>query len=249
MRHGNYRSGVAPGEPRTLELARCGSTQDELRALASAGAAGWSWVQAGLQTEGRGRRGRSWVAPAGSALTISILLRSRRPVAELPGLSLLGGLAVCAATERFGARARLRWPNDVVCADRKLAGILPELAGDGAVLLGCGINAGMTAGELPPTDRLPATSLRLETGRAPELAAIREAVLGELRTRMAIFEVEGLAGLAGELAARDALRGRPLELRLADGTARWGVAGGIALDGALLVDGQPHHSGEVERVV
>jgi len=249
MRHGNYRSGVAPGEPRTLELARCGSTQDELGVLAAAGAAQWSWVQAGLQTGGRGRRGRRWVAAEGSALMISILLRSRRPVAELPGLSLLGGLAVCAATERFGAPASLRWPNDVVCGDRKLAGVLPELTADDAVLLGCGINAGMTERELPPTDRLPATSLLLETGRHPDLAALRAAVLEELRSRMASFEEAGLAGLADELGERDALRGRSITLRLADGSAQTGTASGIAADGALLLDGRPHHAGEVERVV
>ena len=249
MLHGLYRSDVAPGEPQTLELVSCTSTQDELRPLAVAGAPSWSWVQAGLQSEGRGRRGRRWIAPAGSALMISILLRSERPVAELPGLSLLGGLAVCAASERFGARPQLRWPNDVVCGDRKLAGVLPELAGAGAVLLGCGINARMSEGELPPTDRLSATSLFLETGLAPELPVLREALIAELRARMATFESEGLAGLADELSARDALRGRSLELRLADGAVRRGMAGGIARDGALLVDGRPHHSGEVERVL
>ena len=248
MRHGNYRSDVAPGELRTLELARCGSTQDELRELVRSGAAEWSWVQAGLQTDGRGRRGRRWIAPEGSALMISILLRSRRPVAELPGLSLLGGLAVCAAAERFGAHARLRWPNDVVCGDRKLAGVLPELADDGAVLLGCGINASMTEQQLPPTDRLPATSLLVETGRAPDLAVLRDAVLDGLRARLAVFEEAGLAGLAGELAARDALRGHAIALRLADGSCETGIACGIAADGALLVDGRPHHAGEVERV-
>ena len=248
MRHGTYRSGVTPGPPRTLELARCGSTQDELRSLASDGAAEWSWVQAGLQTEGRGRRGRRWVAPAGSALMISILLRSRRPVAELPGLSLVGGLAVCAATEQLGAASMLRWPNDVVCGDRKLAGILPALTGDSAVLLGCGINAGMTEAELPPTDRLAATSLRVETGLDPDLSELREALLGELHARVEVFDRSGLPGLAAELAARDALRGQPITLRLADGTSASGIATGIAPDGALLVDGRPHHAGEVERV-
>ena len=248
MRHGNYRSCVAPGEPRTLELASCGSTQDELRVLAAAGAADWSWVQAGLQTAGRGRRGRRWIAPAGSALMISVLLRSRRPVAELPGLSLVGGLAVCAATERLGAATMLRWPNDVVCGERKLAGVLPELTGDGAVLLGCGINAGMTEAELPPTDRLAATSLHVETGLDPDLTALRDALLDGLRVRLEVFDRSGLAGLADELAARDALRGRSITLRLADGTSSSGIATGIGPDGALLVDDRPHHAGEVERV-
>ena len=179
---------------------------------------------------------------------ISILLRPTRPVAELPGLSLLAGLAVCAAVRASGAEAAVRWPNDVVCGERKLAGILPELADDGRVLLGCGINAGMTAEQLPPTDRLPPTSLLVETGHVPDRSMLRTRLLDELRRRLAIFDRDGLAGLATEIRTHDALRGRTVRLRLASGEVRSGRAEGIAPDGALIVDGQPHHAGEVDRV-
>jgi BirA family biotin operon repressor/biotin-[acetyl-CoA-carboxylase] ligase len=133
-------------------------------------------VATDLQTQGRGRLGRTWEAPAGRALLFSVLLRPTPPMALWPELSLVAGDAVAAALEaEAGVSAALSHPNDVVVAGRKLAGILPE-ASTGRVVLGIGINVNQSAEELPAETPKPPTSLRLVTDlewpRAPLLAAI-----------------------------------------------------------------------------
>src|SRR5687768_6479576 len=125
------------------------------------------------QTGGRGRQGRSWDAPPGTALLFSVLLK---PPAErnFPELSLVGGLATAEAVERAtGLAAQIKWPNDVMLNRRKVAGCLAELK-DGAVVLGIGLNVNQSPAELPAETKVPAGSLRSVTGceydRAPILA-------------------------------------------------------------------------------
>ncbi len=113
-----------------------------MRAAARAGAAAGHLCVADEQTAGRGRQGRSWVAPAGSALLASILLRPR---ANAEGVPLAAGLAVADAVARLGVEVGLKWPNDVVVDGAKLAGILAEVepaapGPDTAVVLGIGVN-------------------------------------------------------------------------------------------------------------
>ena len=151
---------------------QCASTQ---RLLDPDGAEG-ATVATDLQTHGRGRLGRTWEAPGGRALLFSVLLRPASPMALWPELSLVAGEAVAASLRtETGVSMALSHPNDVVIADRKLAGILPE-ASSGRVVLGIGVNVNQAAEELPTETPKPSTSLRLETGRewprAPLLAAI-----------------------------------------------------------------------------
>lgn len=136
-----------------------GSTNADLLARARAGAPQGIVLVAEAQTAGRGRMGRRWTSPPRSALTFSVLLR---PAGVPPGLlgwlPLLAGVAVAAAVaETAGVDARLKWPNDVLAGDDKLAGILAESWGE-AVVVGAGINVCQRHDELPvPT----ATSLLL----------------------------------------------------------------------------------------
>ena len=150
----------------------CASTQRLLGPDEGEGAT----VATDLQTEGRGRLGRTWETPPGRALLFSVLLHPRPPMAIWPELSLVAGDAVAAAVrEQTGVAAELSHPNDVLIAGRKVAGILPE-ATAGRVVLGVGVNVNQTDDELPLETAKPATSLRIETGRewprAPLLAAI-----------------------------------------------------------------------------
>jgi BirA family biotin operon repressor/biotin-[acetyl-CoA-carboxylase] ligase len=228
------------------------STQDELRVLAEAGAPAFTAVRADVQLAGRGRRGRRWEAPAGTALLVSILLRPGRPSHELPVLSLAGGIAAAECARTFGADARLSWPNDVVCEGRKLAGVLAELGPDESVLLGIGMNLSSRADDLPPADRLVPTSLLLETGSAPTAPVALVALLDALRPLVATFEREGPSAIAARARRLDALAGTPVELRLASGEVVRGDAAGIADDGSILVAGDAgvtaHASGEVVRL-
>ena len=109
------------------------------------------------QTEGRGRLGREWLAPRGSSVLCSVLLRPTLPVARWPELSLVAGGAVAEAVRAAGVEPTVKHPNDVLVGGRKLAGMLAE-ARDGIVVLGIGVNVLQTAAELPEG----ATSLRLE---------------------------------------------------------------------------------------
>jgi BirA family biotin operon repressor/biotin-[acetyl-CoA-carboxylase] ligase len=123
-------------------------------------------VAADEQTEGRGRLGRTWVAPARSSLLFSVLLRPAVPTPRLPELSPLAARAVAAAVG-----GEVKEPNDVLIGGRKVCGILPE-ASEGRVVLGIGVNVNQTEDELLET----ATSLRVLRGepvqRAPLLASI-----------------------------------------------------------------------------
>ena len=140
-------------------------------------------VATDLQTQGRGRLGRTWETPPGRALLFSVLLHPRPPMAIWPELSLVAGDAVAAALrEQTGVAAALSHPNDVLIEGRKVAGILPE-ASVGKVVLGIGVNVNQTEDELPPETVKPATSLRIETGREWPRAALLAAILLELERR------------------------------------------------------------------
>jgi BirA family biotin operon repressor/biotin-[acetyl-CoA-carboxylase] ligase len=136
-------------------------------------------VAADLQTDGRGRLGRTWEAPAGKALLFSVLLQPKPPMPLWPELSLVAGGAVAAALRtEAGVRAELSHPNDVLVEGRKLVGVLPEAA-KGRVVLGVGVNVNQTAEELPLNTPKPPTSLRVETGREWERASLLAAILLE----------------------------------------------------------------------
>jgi BirA family biotin operon repressor/biotin-[acetyl-CoA-carboxylase] ligase len=237
---------------RLHELASCASTQDELRALAAAGEPAFTAVRADVQSAGRGRRGRRWEAPAGTALLVSILLRPVRPVHEIPVLSLAGGIAAVECARAFGVDARLSWPNDVVREGRKLAGVLAELGPGDSVLLGVGMNLSSRAADLPAPDRLAPTSLMLETGSAPTASAALTALFAALRPLAALFDAEGPAAIAARARPLDALSGTAVRLRLASGETIEGTASGIADDGSLLVDAKgavrAYASGEIVRL-
>jgi BirA family biotin operon repressor/biotin-[acetyl-CoA-carboxylase] ligase len=131
---------------------------------------------AGVQTEGRGRLGRTWDAPAHTSILVSVVLRPGVPAPKLPELSVVAGRAVAEALrEAAGVEPTVKFPNDVLIDGRKVAGVLAE-ASDGRVVLGIGVNVNQQAGELPPG--VDATSLRIAAGhefeRAPLLAGILE---------------------------------------------------------------------------
>lgn len=157
----------------------CASTQRLLEPDEAEG----TTVATNLQTQGRGRLGRTWDAPSGRALLCSVLLHPRAPMALWPELSLVAGDAVATALrEQTGVAAKLSHPNDVLIEGRKVAGILPE-ASVGRVVLGLGVNVNQTAEELPAETPKPATALRVETGREWPRAPLLAAILLELERR------------------------------------------------------------------
>jgi BirA family transcriptional regulator, biotin operon repressor / biotin---[acetyl-CoA-carboxylase] ligase len=213
-----------------VHLDRTGSTNDVGRALAAAGAPAGTLVLAEEQTAGRGRQGRTWVAPRGRALTLSIVVRADAGALGL--LPLTVAVAVCEACERVASvRCEVKWPNDVWVDERKVAGILVEARPqEGWAVLGIGLNVDTSEPELAEELRDTATSLRIatggEVGRARALAALLD--------RLADWLGAGRERLLRAYRERDALRGR--RIAWASGDRRLeGEAGGVDEEGNLVV--------------
>ena len=154
----------------------CASTQRLLRKDDPEGAV----AVAEEQTAGRGRLGRTWDAPRGTSVLVSVLLRPRSEPSRLPELSLVAGGAVAEAVAAVtGLEPAIALPNDVLLGGRKLAGILAE-SSEGRVMLGIGVNVNQTADELPAEARTEPTSLRLETGAPADRATLLAAILERL---------------------------------------------------------------------
>lgn len=152
---------------------RCPSTQKLLEADDPEGAV----AVAEEQSEGRGRLGRSWHAPPRTSVLVSVLLRPAVDLPRLPELSLvMGGAVAQAISEATGLDPTVKFPNDVLLGDKKVAGILAE-ASDGRVVVGIGVNANQATGELPADARTEPTSLRIERGEPVDRAALLAAIL------------------------------------------------------------------------
>jgi BirA family transcriptional regulator, biotin operon repressor / biotin---[acetyl-CoA-carboxylase] ligase len=169
-----------------------GSTNADLLREAQAGAGEGLVLVAETQTAGRGRLGRSWSSPPRAALACSVLLRPAGvPPAARAWLPLLTGIAVAAALRaEAGVPAGLKWPNDVLVADRKIAGILAEAHGD-AIVVGIGLNVTLTAAELPVPG---ATSLLLEGAACLDRERLLAAVLTGLADRYGTWTPAGPGG-------------------------------------------------------
>lgn len=169
-------------------LTSTGSTNAVVAEAARAGEPEGLVVVAEHQTAGRGRLDRTWVSPPRAGLTLSLLLRPGVPPAARALLPLLLGSAAAAATSLVcGLDVRVKWPNDLVVDDRKLAGLLAETAGE-AVVAGMGLNVSTRRDELPRAD---ATSLTLETGEPVDRHPVLLAVLRGMADEYAAWVAAG----------------------------------------------------------
>jgi BirA family transcriptional regulator, biotin operon repressor / biotin---[acetyl-CoA-carboxylase] ligase len=208
-------TGRALGRPR-LHLRETSSTSDRARRLAIGGAPHGTLVTAGFQTAGRGRQGRAWIAPAGRALLLSLIVRP-----PVPLLSLRAGLAVA---DLAGQGARVKWPNDVLLEGRKVAGVLVEARPqDGWGVVGIGVNAALSDSDFPAELRDVAGTL----GRSPEdIEATLEELLAALERRLD----EPADAALEALQSRDALLDRPVAW-----SGGRGIAAGIDPSGGLRI--------------
>lgn len=204
---------------------RTDSTNARARELALAGAEGGLVVTADEQSAGRGRQGRSWFAPPGTALLYSSLLR---PLGRRPLLPLAVPLAVCEAAEAIApVSCRVKWPNDVWVDGRKLAGVLIESrAGrEGFAVIGVGLNVAVPDSAFP--GELAGTATSLGAGRGPSVAA----ALAALNEALGEWVDAPAERVLAEYRARDALSGRPVAWEEGEGRAA-----GIDDSGHLLVE-------------
>lgn len=233
------------------------STNDHLYAAPppAPGAARVAFAE--LQSAGRGRRGRRWIAPFGSGLTFSISWTFAETPADLPALGLALGVAIAKVLSGLGAqRLSLKWPNDLLHDGRKLGGLLTQLrqesGGAATVVAGLGLNlalpdAARNAIEAVNSSDHPALAVADLAGATPQGLSSRNLIASRLvlgfEDALREFATVGFTGFAQEWAALDALRGAPV--RVHQGSERFeGTARGTDRDGALLVES----AGRVLRV-
>jgi len=204
----------------------CESTQDLLDAQMPEGAL----ALCDEQTRGRGRLGRTWIAPPGTAILFSLLLRPP-PGRFVSELSLVAGTAVAEAIEgAVGLAVQVKWPNDIMLNRRKVAGVLAE-ASDGVVVVGIGVNVNQKRADLPADANVPAASLYTSDGIKRSRAPLLAAILDRLSVDYDAWRESGLDGVYDSLGGRDFLRGRRISV---DGEGGIGVK--IDRDGRFLVD-------------
>ena len=244
---------------RQEHFARVGSTNDVVRDWLAAGTAEVALAVADEQTTGRGRNGRSWIAPSGAALLLSLGFRPDwLPPDRVWRLVGTTSLAMADAAEEVGGLAdraiRLKWPNDLVIEGedgggvRKLAGLLGETDGlggdDPRAVVGLGINADWAPRDFPPELIGTMTSLREASGGRPvELGALLDAFLGRLEVR-----IEALRGGRFDVAdwtERQLTTGREIRVAAHDGTTQTLRALGVdSASGALIVEDETAATGE-----
>lgn len=231
------------------------STNDEAWGLLGTEAPDGAVVVADVQTRGRGRAGHAWHTAPGKGLALSLVLHQGCDRRQFGVLPLLAGLALARGLEALGARAELKWPNDLLISNRKVSGILAEsrrtAEGDDAAVIGVGVNVTQTPEDFPPDLRATATSLAIE-GVATTREDVAAQFLNALEPLWAEFQ-EGDRRVALDAWRRRAtFWGRRLRVRGAAGDIE-GTA--VALDdgGALVLerDGGGRvtvHAGDVEQV-
>jgi BirA family biotin operon repressor/biotin-[acetyl-CoA-carboxylase] ligase len=263
--------------PRFEFLVEAGSTNDELRAAATGQeAAAWphgAVIVTDNQTRGRGRLGRTWLAPTGKTLAISLLLRPELaggrpfPPDAYGWIPLIAGAAMTEAVRREvddaasdddlgpddddrsgGVDVELKWPNDVLISGYKVCGILSELLPDsGAVVVGAGLNLTLDEHDLPT---LTSTSLLLATGRQPDADAVLADYLGGILTLMRAFTEAGAdaaaSGIADRVSAVCGTLGSEVRVELPGDRELLGLAERLDHDGRLVV--RDRENGELQSV-
>ena len=213
---------------------RIGSTNDEARRLAAAGAPHGTVVHADEQTAGRGRLSHSWFSPPGN-LYVSILLRTGQPAARAAELSFVAALTVADTVEALlprGLRGTLKWPNDVLINGGKIAGILLEHI-DEVTIMGVGLNV-LEA----PSNAAYKTTTIVANGGIASVDSARDILLDRLRRHLSAWHADGFSPIRVQWLNRSYPIGAAIRASSA-GEPVTGRFAGLDLDGALLLD-TPH---------
>jgi BirA family biotin operon repressor/biotin-[acetyl-CoA-carboxylase] ligase len=226
------------GQPAIFSFDVIESTNAEANRLAQEGAKEGTLIVADAQSKGQGRLGRTWVSPSGSGLYLSIILRPDYSADWFPRLSLTAGVAVASAIRQTGAMPQLKWPNDILIADRKVGGILTEALFDKnrmeSAVLGIGINVNTEQDEFPMSIRNLATSLRLSLGRTVSRTHLLQSLLCQLEEWYESLNKGAFEAILESWSEFDSTLGRVVEVFLPERRVV-GVAEALQSDGTLLV--------------
>jgi BirA family biotin operon repressor/biotin-[acetyl-CoA-carboxylase] ligase len=231
-----------------------GSTNDLAKQLARGGAPEGFLVIADEQTAGKGRLGRAWTTPKGSALAMSLVLRPPLPPYEAPRITLVAAVAVAEAVrEVTGLPVGIKWPNDLQLNGRKFCGILTEMEAEmervAFVVCGMGLNVNLPRTALPAEFRESATSLMAELGGAPVARArLVQAVMARFESAYSDLIGGRFAAVLERWRALSVTLGQPVRVLSVTGAPTLeGVAEEVDDEGALLV--RESASGKLHRVL
>jgi BirA family biotin operon repressor/biotin-[acetyl-CoA-carboxylase] ligase len=233
-----------PPGVRHIALQTTDSTNAEALRRAREGEAGPLWITADIQTAGRGRGGNAWVSEPGN-LYATLSLREPSSPAVAPQLAFVAGLAVhdavVACAPNLGPALQLKWPNDLLCNGRKLAGLLIEA--DNAPVFAVAIGVGINCVSHPDNASYPATDLKSEAARVTAVALFA-ALTGTMRLRLTQWRRgEGFASIRADWLKRAAGLGEPIKVRLPDRQLA-GRFGGVDDTGRLLLE----TAGKIETI-
>jgi BirA family transcriptional regulator, biotin operon repressor / biotin---[acetyl-CoA-carboxylase] ligase len=222
-----------------------GSTNEEAKRLAAAGAPEGTVVVTECQTAGRGRHGRQWTSPSGKGLLFSVVLR---PPIAMANAHLLTFVVATAVAESIEAHVRipvhLKWPNDLIVNGRKAGGILLEVTGEQDevewIVAGIGINVNTDYSELPVALRRTATSLKTACDRTVDRSVLLARILLTLERVYATALTDGFDEAIGDFRERDFLLHRMVSVQTREGAVA-GEAAGIDDRGALLLSLPDRH--------
>jgi BirA family biotin operon repressor/biotin-[acetyl-CoA-carboxylase] ligase len=247
-------SAKAAAQLQSLEVFReIDSTSDHLKRTQSvSGSAGVRACLAEWQSAGRGRRGRRWVSPYGTNLYLSLAVPMGEFGIQSGGLSLVAAIATVKALQGCGVEGLgLKWPNDIFYQERKLAGILLDLSGEGGgryqVVIGIGINMQVPDSAAEEIDQ-PWADLSQYSDRI-DRNQLAGAVLDSMISAIETFNEQGLDVFVQQWSRFDLIAGRPVELHNDNAAMITGIARGVDDQGALLIENdgvtQRYHAGEV----
>jgi BirA family biotin operon repressor/biotin-[acetyl-CoA-carboxylase] ligase len=226
------------------------STNVRAKYLAGDGAPEGTVVVSEMQTQGRGRKGRTWFSPAGEGIYTSVILRPPIPPNEAPKLTLMASLAVAEALLSLTSlKIKIKWPNDILINGRKVAGILTEISTDmdsiDYVVIGVGLNVNTQRKVLPPDIRQKATSVFMETDKVFPRVALLRAYLQWLEIYYGAFKTKGFDPILNRWKHLADIIGRRISVDLID-SVRVGKVLDIDKDGFLILQDR---EGTIERII
>ena len=225
------------------------STMNEAARLAAEGAPHGTLVLAEEQSAGRGRHGNSWVSESSVCLYFTLLMRPDLSPSQAPIMTLMTGVAVAEAIHNVTAiSVDIRWPNDILCGEKKCAGILVEMSAHhdriDHVLVGVGINVNHQ--KVPEGLRTEATSLRIEAGHEIQRVDVLAAVLERMEHHWERLIVHGQSAIVERFVVLSSYASGKRVMVVDSENGLKGVTAGLTPDGMLLV---ARDDGSVERVL
>ena len=226
------------------------STNSKAYQLALGGAKEGELVIAESQEKGRGRLGRHWFSPPFLNLYLSVILRPKIPPQQASLITLMAAVATADAIRKFtGLVPLIKWPNDILLRDRKVAGLLNEIHSEmdriHFIILGIGVNLNVDGKMFPKEVRALATSLKKEMGQTISRKVFLRLLLQELEGWYTIFLQEGAASMLKAWRDRAQIKGRRVKVH-SFGETLVGIAVDVDSDGALILE---MAGGERKRVV